>query len=176
MARYDTYTKILHGKVIPEIYHPRASVGQVLLYNFFKNPERVIQVSDDDGIALTCLEMSIMMTNIAKNLFNLGFKCGDVAGLLATNTTYVAPAIFGSLLLGLVPSPLDTSFNVDKIVQIYRKTRPSLVFCDYDMAEKLISALDLLQLSTRVVILNGRLDGYLNISDLLSDPMELIEL
>lgn len=175
MARFDPSTKIFHGRKVPQIYSPQASIGQVLLFNFLKSPEKVIQVSDDDGVALTCAQLSDMMTKIARSLVRLGCSFGDVAGIVGANTTFAAPALFGCFLVGLTISPLDTSFNVDQIVQIYRVTKPKLVFCDRDLADKVISALELLESDARLIILTERIDGFLHISDLISEPEEPVE-
>lgn len=176
MAHFDPVTKIFHGKEIPRVYNPRSSLGQVLLFNFLKSPEKIIQVSDDDGSEINCSEMSIMMTNIAQNLHRLGFRYGDTAGLFATNTTFVAPSMFACFLLGLPLSPLDVSFDVDQIVKMYCGTKPKLIFCDHDMTEKLIRALEILESDARLIILTERVDGLLHISDLIREPEEIIRL
>jgi long-subunit acyl-CoA synthetase (AMP-forming) len=176
MVFYDPMTKIYHGLKVPEIYHPNASLGQVLLHKFHHRPHKVIQVSDDDGVSVTCGEMAEMMTNVAKNLSTLGLTFGDVVGLYATNTTYVAPTMFACYLTGLPMSPIDVSFNVDQIVQIYRQTKPKIVFCDHLVVEKLISALDILEIETRVVVLTEKVEGLLHISDLIKTPNEPVSL
>lgn len=176
MAYFDPLTKILHGKKVPQVYSPLSSLGQVLLFNFFKSPDKVIQTSDDDGVEVKCSEMASMMSNIAQNLYKLGYKFGDVAGFLATNTTFVAPAMFACYLLGLPLSPLDVSFNVRQIIEIYRDTKPKLIFCDHDMVEKLIKALELMKSDARIVILTDKVDGLMHIQDLLEAPKEAIEL
>lgn len=172
MAFYDPVTKICHGVEVPQIYHPNASLGQVLLWNFFRRPEKVIQVSDDDGISVTCSEMAEMMKNIVQNLVKLKLKLGDTAGLFATNTTFVAPAIFSCYLLGLPISPLDVSFNVNQIVQIYRETNPKIIFSDSSVAEKLVRALEELESDARIVVMTDKLEGFLHISDLIKAPAE----
>jgi long-subunit acyl-CoA synthetase (AMP-forming) len=168
MAYFDPITKIYHGKEVPQIYHPEASLGQVLLFNFIKVPNKVIQVCDEDGIELTCSRISEMMKNIAKNLFYLGARPGDVAGLFATNTTFVAPAIFGCYLYGLPLSPIDKSFDISQIVEIYKETKPKLIFCDHDLTERLIKALVILESDARIVTLTDKINGFLHISDLIS--------
>lgn len=176
MAFYDPMTKIYHGLEVPDIYHPNASLGQVLLWNFYKRPQKVIQVNDDDGISVTCEEMAELMTNIAKNLNQLGLVFGDVAGLFGSSTTYVAPTMFACYLYGLPMTPLDVSFNVNQIVQIYRQTNPKIVFCDHSVAEKLTCALEILQINAIIVILTERLEGFLHITDLIRAPDKPVRL
>lgn len=176
MAFFDPITKIFHGKEVPTVYSSYASLGQVLLFNFFKAPEKVIQVSDDDGISLTCADMGRMMTNIAKNLHKLGYRFGDVVGAIGRNTTFVTPALFSCFLLGLPVSLLDVSFDVAQIVQVFEETKPKLVFCDHDMIEKLTAAFEILNSNARAVVLTERREGLLHISNLLQNTEELIRL
>lgn len=176
MAFFDPITKIYHGPEVPQIYAQNASLGQVLLFNFHKRPEKVIQVSDDDGISLTCSDMAEMMTNIAKNLFKLDLRFGDTAGIFASNTTFVAPAMLGCYLYGLPLSALDVSFNASQIVQIYRETKPKIIFADHSVVDKLLSALETMESKARIVVLTERLEGFLHISDLIKPPVEPVRL
>lgn len=169
MAKYDPRTKILSSERLPQMYDPKISVGQVILNVMFKTPNKVIQVSDDDGIEVTCSQMGDMMTNIAKNLFKIGLRSGDVAGILAANTTYISPAIFACLLLRLPMNPIEKSFDVNQIVNIFRETRPKVVFCDHDVIEKLMAALGILEIEARIVILTDRIEGLFHISDFLQE-------
>jgi long-subunit acyl-CoA synthetase (AMP-forming) len=110
-----------------------------------------------------------MMKNVAKNLVNLGFKSGDVAGFLASNTSYSSPAIFGCFLLRMPINPIDTSFSVNQIIQIYRETMPKVVFCDHNVVDKLMAALGVLESDATIIILTQKIDGLMHISDLLHD-------
>lgn len=168
MAFFDPISGILHGKKLPQIFNDNVSVGQVLLNVFHKKPEKVIQVCDDDGVEITCSQMKEMMTNIAKNLKKIGFKSGDIAGLIAKNSTYVTPVVFACLLLRLPINPVDTSFSVNKIVEIYRTTKPKIFFCDHSIADKLLAALAILESEAQVVILTERINDLAHISEFLS--------
>lgn len=169
MAQYDSTTKILTSERLPQIYDPNISVGQVILNVMFRTPNKVIQISDDDGIEVTCSQMATMMTNIAKNLHKIGMKSGDVAGILAANTTYLSPTIFACLLLRLPINPVEKSFTVNQIVNIYRETKPKVIFCDHDIIDKLMAALDVLGYEATIVILTEKINGKIHISELLKE-------
>ena len=169
MASFDPLKRILCGKRVPQIFHQNVSIGQVILYEIHKNPDKVLQVNDDDGIELTGGQIGNMMVNIAKNLFRFGLRSGDVAGLCASNSTYIAPVILGCLLLKLPINPVDKFFEVDDIITIYEKTEPKIIFCDHDNAVKVIEVLRLLRNNALVIILTEKVGGILHISDLLVD-------
>lgn len=168
MAFFDPISGILHGNKLPQIYSDNVSVGQVLLNVLHKSPEKVIQVSDDDDVELTCFQMKELMTNIAKNLYKIGYKSGDIAGLISKNSTFVAPLVFACLLLRLPINPVDTSFSVSKIVELYKTTKPKIIFCDHDIVDKLLTSLAILQSEARVVILTEKINDLAHISEFLS--------
>jgi 4-coumarate--CoA ligase len=166
-GHYDPITRILHGQKLPQVYNPHISVGQAILKKLYKTPAKVSQVCDDDGIELTCSDMATYMTNIAKNLSKLGFRSGDIAGLLATNSTYTACTVFACYLIRMPLNPIDKSFTVNQIVQIYRQTQPKVVFCDHDVIDRLMAALGILESEATIIILTERINGLMHISDLL---------
>lgn len=175
MAYFDPRTGVLHGKKLPQIYDDNVSVGQVLLNVFYKTPEKIIQICDDDNIELSCYQMKEYMTNISKNLARLGYRGGDVAGLIAKTSTFVAPVVFACLLLRLPINPVDTSFSVNKIVEIYSTTKPKIIFCDHSSADKLQAALAILESEARIVILTERIDDLAHISEFLNPCTDVDE-
>ena len=169
MATFDPLKRILSGKRVPQIFHQNVSIGQVILYEIHKNPNKVLQVNDDDGIELTGGEIANMMINITKNLYRFGLRSGDVAGLCAANTTYIAPVILGCLLLKLPINPVDKFFEVNEMLAIFEKTEPKLIFCDHDNVSKVIEALQSLRNNALIIVLTNKVGRMLHISDLLID-------
>jgi 4-coumarate--CoA ligase len=173
MARYDNYNKIYHGPKFPPIYNENLSIGQLVLHHLSKMPNKVIQISDDDGIELTSDQMAEMMVNISKNLSKMGMRAGDVIGIFAKKTTYVVPVIFGCFLLRTPVNPVETSFEIDQVVEIFRKTRPKIVFCDFDVIEKLITVLQILENEATIVSLTEYHTESLHISELLKSEDDI---
>lgn len=167
MANYDPIKKILSGKRMPQIYDKYASVGQVALHVLYKNPHKIFQVNDDDGIELRGSQIYNMMINIASNLYRIGLRSGDVAGLCASNTTYIAPVIFACLLLRLPINPIDKFFDVNQIVNTFEKTKPKVVFCDHDNIGNVMVALETMRNDAFIVTLTNRIGRVINIHDLL---------
>lgn len=161
---------IWNGPESPEIYHPRLPLGQLLLYYLAKSPLKVTQVCADSSVELTCGEMSNLMTNIAHNLMDLGLKTGDVVGIVAKNTTYLAPAVFGCILIGAQINPLDPTFIAQDVLQMYQQTKPKLVFCDNDNVDNVQSALNTMQSNAQIILLTNKLPGYLHISEFMMEP------
>lgn len=107
----------------------------------------------------------------AQNLLKMGIRKNDVLGFYTRNSDYLAPVIFGSLIIGAPVNPLDPSFKkcvtfisyffkgifqklvlfTDEIVHMFKYTKPSLVFSDPDNVETLAAALT--ELNRKIPIL-----------------------
>lgn len=169
MLSFDAESKIFCGGKLPQLFSDHATVGQVLFYKCLQNPEKVIQICADDGAELTCARVSEMMLRIAAHVTRLGLKFGDVVGICCGNSTHVAPAVFGCVLAGLPLSPVDTSLDVDAIIDIYKQTNPKLMLCDGNQIEKIQQALKGLAVDIPIVSLTERVEGFPNILDMLGD-------
>ncbi|CAO1400983.1 unnamed protein product [Diamesa hyperborea] len=161
---------IWKGPEAPEIYHPNLPLGQLLLHKLKKSGSKVTQVCGDSGVEVTCDEMVKLMTNVAHNLMSLGLKSEDVVGIVAKNTTHLAPAVLGCLLVGAQVNPLDPTFIAQDITQMYQQTKPKLVFCDHDNVERVQSAIDTMKSSAKVILLTNKVPGYSHISELMTEP------
>ena len=148
---YNRESKILSGSQIEPFYHPTVSAGQMVLHYLQRDPSKIIQANYDDGVELTAGELAKLGLRVAKNLsFMEGLKQGDVIGLVVKNTTYVAPLILGSLLIGSPCNTLDPSFEENEIAQIFQQTMPKMIFCDHDNWEVVIEALKRCESSSEV--------------------------
>lgn len=136
MAYFDATTNILHGRKEQFIYRSNVTLGQVLMFHFRRHPNQVIQVNADDGREITCGEMADMMENVAKNLHQMGYRCGDTAALIGKSTSYVAPTFFACSLIGIIVSAMDPFTSEKEIASTFHRTKPRLVFCDKDVLER----------------------------------------
>lgn len=159
MFSYDPQTKILSGIEIPPFYHQNVSVGQIIMHYLQREPGKVVQACYDDGVELTAGEMAKLASRIAGNIIREGFKVGDVVGVVAKNTTYVAPLVLGCLLAGCPISTLDPTFDVGEVANIFSQTKPKLVFCDHDNRDVVCTALQRCGNNNEVLTVDERLTG-----------------
>lgn len=141
MFSYDPQSKVLSGIQIPPFYHQNVSVGQIIMHYLQREPAKNVQACYDDGVELTAGEMAKLASRIAGTIKREGFKVGDVVGLVAKNTTYVAPLFLGCLLAGCPISTLDPSFDAGEVANIFTQTKPQIVFCDHDNRNVVCSAM-----------------------------------
>lgn len=152
---YDRDTKVLSGTEAASIYDEDETLGQFLLRNLRKNPSQIVQTNHDDGAQITAGEMAAFGCRIAKSL-SKELKFGDVVGLTASNTNYVAPLALGCFLSGMSVSTTDTSFDSKEIAHIFGQTKPKMVFCDHDKFHDVIEALKLCNIECEVTTIDRK--------------------
>lgn len=141
MFHYNRESKILSGVQLEPFFHQNLNCGQIALHYLQREPNKIVQINYDDGVELSAGEMAKLGLRIAKNLLNEGLTLNDVIGLVAKNSTYVAPLVLGSLLTGTPCNTLDPSFDEREISHIFKQTNPKIIFCDCDNWEVVIEAL-----------------------------------
>ena len=100
MTTFDQETKIWSGQYQPSVFNPEANLGQVILSSLERNPTKVIQISADRDVYLTCREIRYRSISAAQNMKNMGFKKGDIICIISRNTENLAPVVFGCILIG----------------------------------------------------------------------------
>lgn len=159
MFSFDQKSKVLKGVEVPPFFHPHTTAGQVIISFLQREPSKVVQSCYDTGVELTAGEMAKLALRIAKNLTKRGLKLGDVAGLVASNTTYVAPLVLGCFLTGCPISTLDPSFDVGEVVHIFKQTKPKIVFCDENNWDVVCEALRRCGSDSEVLIVDEKVKG-----------------
>jgi acyl-CoA synthetase (AMP-forming)/AMP-acid ligase II len=159
MFSFDNESKVLSGIQMEPFYHHNLTAGQLLIHYLQREPSRVVQVCYDDGVELTAGEMAKLGLRVAKNISKEDLKLGDVIGLVAKNTTYVTPLVLGCLLTGNPVSTLDPTFDPNEIANIFRQTRPKLVFCDHDNWDNVIEALKHCDNDAEVITVDDKMTG-----------------
>jgi 4-coumarate--CoA ligase len=163
---YDAESKIWRGPIIPSIYNESASLGQIVLSILKKNPSSISQISADTGVELTCYEMRVRTIRIAMKLNELGYKKGDIAGVLALNSENLAPLVFACFTLGIGMNFLAPNANKKDIVHMWGIVRPKFIFCDPRFLEVIKEGLNDLKLSSPIMTLVESVQGHQFIGDM----------
>lgn len=176
-TKFDTDMRIWSGPKLPSLFNSKNSLGSILLNVLKQTPEIITQISADTESEMTCYEMRLRTIKIAKHLETIGFKKGDIAGFVSSNSENLAPTVFACLTLGLPVNSLSQMFRESDIVQLYSITRPKVIFADYDVVAKVQKAVDSIPLDCAIYTFQEKVDGYIFIDDILKescDPNEFI--
>ncbi|KAL5278064.1 hypothetical protein ACFFRR_002985 [Megaselia abdita] len=166
---FDPIRKIWKGPKESQIYDRDASFGQIVYSRMLTSPNNVIQINDSEKTRFTNSEVIQMSSRIALSLMKKGLKQSDFVGIMAGNTSYVLPLVFGCYFAGIPFNPLDTSSNGDLIAHCWGKTKPQVIFCDGNVYGLIEKTVEKLRLNCTIYTLNNHLDNVPNIDVFLLD-------
>lgn len=128
-THYDAERKVWSGIKKQTLYHPNASIGQVLHSRMSSNLKNVIQINDVEGITYTNEQVLTMSSRISLSLQEMGIKTTDFVGIMSSNTSYLMPLCYGLFFSNIPFHPLDASFTVEVVTHCWSKTKPKIIFC-----------------------------------------------
>ena len=164
MAHFDEVTKIWHGPKV--IKSPRPFTTK-LFEHLQKTPNKIAQISVYERTELTYNDLRLMSIRAAQNLIEIGVKPGDVVGIIARNSTFVAPVVFGCFLIGAPINSLDVSHKTEDIKHMWGITRPKLVFSDPEKVPLVQEAIKELKLNAKIFTFLENVKGCVSVSEIL---------
>lgn len=111
---YNPNTKIWSGPRIKDLYNIKMTVGEAVLRELRKNPQKIIQISDSTGEQLTAQEFVDFSKILAQNLIKMDIGPKDIIGLYAQNSTHVATVMMAAFLIGAPVNALYPEFDKGK--------------------------------------------------------------
>lgn len=168
-TQYNENFKTWQGITKSPVYHPTMSLGKHILSVLAKRPKLVGQISDDSGIQLTNEIIEKRIIRIAINLQRMGYSQKDMFGIVCKNSENLASVVFGCSVIGAPINTLDPTFGKCDISHMFNKTKPKLVFCDFDNISAVQEALTEINLNPEIITLIQRVDGYKFIEDFISE-------
>lgn len=110
-----------------------------------------------------------MTIRAALNLQSLGYEQGDIFGIIARNSHYVAPIAFASICIGCPINPLDPSFSRTELMHMLSITKPKAVFCDVDIHDLVRECLDDLENDAKIFTFMGQTNDSIPIETLFEE-------
>lgn len=116
---------------------------------------------------MTYDEVRLKATRVAQNLQKRGLQKHQLFGIIASNADDLMPIFLASIGLGCPHVPLRALLTKDEMKRILKKTKPAIIFCDFDTHEKLREALYELQLNPKLFLFGGgHVDGIESVENL----------
>uniref|UniRef100_A0A336L5T1 CSON004687 protein n=1 Tax=Culicoides sonorensis TaxID=179676 RepID=A0A336L5T1_CULSO len=166
MSIYDEETRTWSGPPMKSVFNTDYNLGQLLMFSLEKNPEKITQINADSGTTLTCGELRSKSIRVANALKQMGFKTGDIMMIAARNHPDICPALFGCFIIGAPVNVVDVNFSKDDVAHMIQLLKPKMIFCDFDVIEKIIEALDIAEHKSHFVTFNDYSDKALYIDQL----------
>lgn len=168
-THYNADSKTWQGVTKSPVFHPKMSLGKAILSALSQRPKQVGQISDDSGIQLINEVIERRIIRIAMNLQKMGYSQNDMFGIVCKNSENLASVVFGCSVIGAPVNTLDPTFGKMEISHMFNKTKPKLVFCDFDNISVVKEALSEIKLNPVIITLIQRVDGFKFIEDLISE-------
>lgn len=162
---YDSVEKIWKGPPNKSLYNPENGVGALILEILRKTPNKIAQISHDNGLKITCNEMRKKSIQVAEGLRKIGCIQGDVVAIISRNNHDIAPVLFGCLTLGAAVNCLDPTFELDDLVHMLSKTKPKIVFYEAFNYVTVNDAITKLGLESTLYLLGEHKAGCLHIEN-----------
>ncbi|KXJ83386.1 hypothetical protein RP20_CCG006925 [Aedes albopictus] len=128
--QFDSASKSWISRHPAPVIDPEANLAQLILTVLDRNPEKILQIDADTGRELTAVEMRLRAIRVALNLTELGFRKGDMAAVVCSNSENLAPLVLGLWMIGMPFVSLPVAFNADDLGHLMGLVQPKLVFCD----------------------------------------------
>lgn len=168
-TQYKKDSKTWQGISKAPVYHTTMSLGKQILSVLRQRPKLIGQISDDSGIQLTNEVIEKRIIRIAINLQKMGYSQNDMFGIVCKNSENLASVVFGCSVIGAPVNTLDPTFGKQDISHMFNKTKPKLVFCDFDNISVVQEALIEINLHPEIITLIQRVDGFKFIEDFITE-------
>ncbi|XP_058981381.1 uncharacterized protein LOC131803748 [Musca domestica] len=165
---YNAAEKIWCGPKCKEIYSRDMTVGEAIVMQLRRTPQKVIQIIESTGETLTAQEFLNYSMALAKNILEMGVDAGDIVGVYAKHSLHLGTVMLAAFLCGTPVHGVFHGFEKDTITKLYETTRPKLIFCDEENYNKVLYVMETLKLNAKIVLMTGSLKGILNIKDLVT--------
>ena len=131
MTSFDAKTKIWSGKKVSRDEN-NLTFREEVFECLSSNPEKVFQISDDEGIVLTYAQTKLMSIRVAQNLTRLGIGKGDVVTTFFSSSTFVAPIVFGSVFVGAPINALiyGKSVTIEWLQEHFIETQTKMIIVE----------------------------------------------
>ncbi|XP_055691789.1 luciferin 4-monooxygenase-like isoform X2 [Lutzomyia longipalpis] len=169
-TKYYSEEKLWRGPPHPaSLFNDRANLGRIILSIIDRDPHKVAQISDNNGIQMTNQEIALKAKNIAGGLRRRGCKVGDVVGFVAGNGHNLVPTLIACFLLEAPVNAMDIKQNEDEIYAIFIITKPKFIFCDDKRLEDVKNVVKRMETSPTIIVFGANNSDYINIENLMKE-------
>lgn len=159
MSVYNPETKVWRGPLVPWPVPWDKYISELVIEGLSKNPKRVVQISYDDNIEMTCEELRSKIIRVALNLQKLGIRDGDVVAVICANSLDLMAYVNGIIQFGAIVNPMCLDHSIEDLINMFKKTKPKLVICDADFYDTLTAALNVLENDCPIYTTLQRIEG-----------------
>lgn len=136
-----------------------ATAVDALDHHVATSGDRQAVVYGETGETLTYAEFGQITDHVAGNLADLGVGPGQRVSILTTKPLLSTITMYGLWKAGAVYAPINFQYAGDLLAYQLNDTRPVVLFVDREMHDRIGDIQDRLDVSPRVVVLDGLREG-----------------
>ncbi|XP_059608166.1 probable 4-coumarate--CoA ligase 3 [Phlebotomus argentipes] len=169
-TKFSSVEKIWRAPQMPTpLFNPKANLGRIILHILSRDPLKICQISDNNGIRLTNREIASDTEKIAAALRRRGCRRGDVVGFVARNGHNLTPTLFAAFLLEAPTNAMDVDKNESEIYNIFSVTKPKFIFCDDDKVSLVQKVVEKLGNEATIFVYGRKISSNIHIEDLMKE-------
>lgn len=165
-SKFDPTTKVWSGLKFPWPFAPETHISEIIVNGLRKTPQRVVQISADNGAKMTCQDLLVQIIRVAQNLAKVGVKDKDVVSVVCANSFDLMALTNGIIQLGAIVNPMSVEHDVADLVNMFRQTEPILIVCDASVHSKVQEALTKLDNKAKIYVALGEVEDTHSLSEL----------
>ena len=167
MPTFNSETSVWSGRKENYPFSLDTYIGGELLRSLDEAPDNILEIHHEDDVRVTFAEIRLKSIRVAQNLIKSGLLADDVVGIVCKNQVNLTPIVYGCAFIGAPVNPLDVSFAINDIKQMFGQTKPKIVICDNDVYDNVKQALDAIESNAEIYLFNERISGIKCLDDLL---------
>ena len=167
MPTFNSETSVWSGRKENYPFSLDTYIGGELLRVLDEAPDNILEIHHEDDVRVTFAEIRLKSIRVAQNLIKSGISADDVVGIVCKNQVNLTPIVYGCAFIGAPVNPLDVSFAINDIKQMFGQTKPKIVICDNDVYDNVKQALDAIESNAEIYLFNERISGIKCLDDLL---------
>lgn len=166
MSTFNPITKIWRGRGQPITFKETDNLGKTILNKLSEVPDKIVQISDNNGVTQTGSELRVRCIRVAQNLSKMGFKQGDVIAIICKNNHNLAPVVTGCILIGAPVNTMDPTFDKKDISHMLQLTQPRAVICESYKVANVQEALEENNLEIPIIVFADNIQDTISVQEL----------
>ncbi|KAI5638754.1 AMP-binding enzyme domain-containing protein [Phthorimaea operculella] len=150
------YMEELSSRVVAESGRAcdRFHLGKLILRGLKDAPDYTLQIDGSTGESASFASVLERSVQCASAFKQLGLAAGDVIVMMAPNNINMCVPFYAALYLGVLVSPIDRLLKIKELKDMFIIAEPKIVFCTTDRVKDVQTALDELELKSKIVTMD----------------------
>ncbi|XP_037583086.1 uncharacterized protein LOC119466640 [Dermacentor silvarum] len=159
---------------VQDLEIPDGDFAAFLLNVWNKEPDATALIDAATGHRYTGMEIVDACERIAAGFQAIGLEPGDTVAFASVNSIDLVMAFIAAIFAGAKITCVKTAFNEREMTRVLMTTKPSVIYCDMESADKVQDVCQHVP-SVKALVTAGEREGMANIAKLRETPRNLFK-